>query len=115
MKFVFAEGADLSNIMYIIQHPDIQCAQVIYSWKSLEPPMGVYSFSDILNDLAFLSGKKLFVQVQDRFFDPKARSIPQYLLDDNSIYEGGLARQNGSDPGAKGGWVTKHWVPAVRK
>ncbi|KAG9322356.1 hypothetical protein KVV02_001338 [Mortierella alpina] len=114
MDFVIAEGIQLSDISHIIQRPDIQGAQVIYNWKSMEPSKGVYNFSSIKKDLAFLNGKKLFVQVQDRFFDPKARNIPQYLLDD-PIYEGGLERQEDSEPGAEGGWVTKHWVPAVRQ
>ncbi|KAF9571434.1 hypothetical protein EC968_000529 [Mortierella alpina] len=114
MEFVIAEGVKLSNISHIIQRPDIQGAQVIYNWRSMEPSKGVYDFSGINNDLEFLNGKKLFVQIQDRFFDPKARNIPQYLLED-PIYEGGLERQEDSEPGAQGGWVTKHWVLAVRQ
>ncbi|CAO3568877.1 unnamed protein product [Mortierella alpina] len=114
MDFVIAEGVNLSNISHIIQRPDIQGAQVIYSWKSMEPSRGVYDFSRIKEDLAFLNGKKLFVQVQDRFFEPTARNIPRYMLED-PIYEGGLERQEDSEPGAQGGWVTKHWVPAVRQ
>ncbi|KAG9319089.1 hypothetical protein KVV02_005591 [Mortierella alpina] len=82
--------------------------------KSLEPSKDVYDFSEIKKDLEFLNGKKLFVQVQDRFFDPNLRLIPQYLLDD-PLYEGGLERQTDSEPGSEGGWTTKQWVPAVRQ
>lgn len=114
MEFVIAEGVALSSISNIIQRPDIKGAQVIYNWKSMEPSKGVYDFTKIKQDLAFLNGKELFVQVQDRFFDPNARNIPQYLLED-PIYEGGLERQVDSEPGAKGGWIAKQWVPAVRE
>ncbi|KAF9979379.1 hypothetical protein BGZ75_009766 [Mortierella antarctica] len=114
MEFVTADDVKLSNISQIIQRQDIQGAQVMYDWKSLEPSKDVYDFSEIKKDLEFLNGKKLFVQVQDRFFDPKLRLIPQYLLDD-PLYEGGLERQTDSEPGSEGGWTTKQWVPAVRQ
>ncbi|KAF9984437.1 hypothetical protein BGZ75_003974 [Mortierella antarctica] len=113
MQFVYTKNVKLSNITHIIQRQDIG-AQIRYDWKSLEPSKDIYDFSEIKKDLEFLNGKKLFVQVQDRFFDPKERWIPQYLLDD-PLYEGGLERQNNSEPFSKGGWTAKQWVPAVRQ
>ncbi|KAF9986711.1 hypothetical protein BGZ75_001514 [Mortierella antarctica] len=114
MEFVTADFGKVSNISQtILQRQDIQGAQGMYDWKSLEPSKGVYDFTEIKKDLEFLNGKKLFVQVQDRFFDPKERWIPQYLLDD-PLYEGGLERQTDSDV-PEGGWATKQWVPAVRQ
>ncbi|KAF9926943.1 hypothetical protein BGZ67_007823, partial [Mortierella alpina] len=111
MEFVTADFGKVSNISQtILQRQDIQGAQGMYDWKSLEPSKGVYDFTEIKKDLEFLNGKKLFVQVQDRFFDPKKRWIPQYLLDD-PLYEGGLERQTDSDV-PEGGWATKQWVPA---
>jgi hypothetical protein len=41
----------------------LEGAQVMYSWRQLEPGKGEYDFSFIRQDLAFLTskGKKLFV------------------------------------------------------
>lgn len=91
----------------------IDGVQIIYTWKSLESEKDKYDFQKIENDLTYLNlkGKKLWVQLQDRFFEAKARRVPDYILND-AIYEGGLARQK-DNPGenlpAGTGWVSKQW------
>lgn len=95
----------------------VEGVQVIYSWKSIEKDKDKYDFEKIETDLAFLKsrGKKLWIQLQDRFFDAKDRSIPDYLLND-PIYQGGLARQRdnpGEGQGVGSGWVSKQWNPAL--
>lgn len=54
----------------LLDRPDINGVQLIYSWKSLEPSQGEYDFSNIEGDLALVQtkGKKLWVQLQDRSF-----------------------------------------------
>jgi hypothetical protein len=90
---------------------------VVYSWKSLEPSEGVYDFSAIERDLAATDAlhKKLFIQIQDRFFDVKARNIPAYLQSEK--YGGGLAAQvdNAGEGQPVGyGWVALQWNAALR-
>ncbi|KAG0206696.1 hypothetical protein BGX28_001895 [Mortierella sp. GBA30] len=118
IDFVFAEDGDLSLIPDILQRPDIHGAQMIYTWKQLEKSKGVYDFSGIESDLKTLDavGKKLFVQIQDRFDVPgnQSKRIPNYLLVEQE-YEGGLLMQKNSETHLPDGWQTKHWVPAVRK
>ncbi len=59
-------------------------AQVVYSWKQLEPARDEYDFSMIRADLKLLkaNGKKLWIQFQDVTFSPKRINVPQYLQDD---------------------------------
>ena len=117
--FVFIGGDELADHRRLIARDDIDGAQVIYTWRALEPRKGAYDFSKIERDLALADrlGKKLFVQVQDRFFLPESRYIPEYLLTD-PIYGGGLVRQedNAGEGVAKGsGWVAAQWNPHLRK
>lgn len=116
--FLFAGGESVENLAPLLARPDIEGVQVVYSWKSLEKARGQYDFSAIRRDLEFLDarGRKLFVQLQDRFFERAARNVPQYLLEDPE-YGGGLAPQ--SDYAGEGqpegsGWVAQQWRPAVR-
>jgi hypothetical protein len=102
----------------LIERPEIAGVQIVYTWRSLEHAPGEYDFSQIETDLAFLEkrGKKLFVQLQDRFFLIEARNVPEYLLE-QSQYGGGLAPQ--SDYAGEGkpvghGWVAMQWNAAVR-
>ena len=71
----------------IHDHPFIKVqriigAQIMYSWKQLEPKRGEYDFSIIYEDYNYLlsHGKELFIQFQDVTFDPKYKAIPDYLL-----------------------------------
>jgi hypothetical protein len=116
-NFLFIGGSDPQE--YASKLTDqIDGVQIIYSWKSLEPEKDKYAFEKIERDLKYLESKnkKLWIQLQDRFFDVKDRNIPDYLLQDK-IYQGGLAKQKdypgeGSAPGS--GWVSKQWNPQLR-
>ena len=108
-----------SDLQAVIQRPDIEGAQVVYNWKSLEPREGAYDFSAIERDLATTdaAGKKLFMQLQDRFFSVDARNLPDYILD-GPAYGGGLVSQvdNAGEGEPEGyGWVAMQWNPAVRE
>lgn len=118
LNFLYTGSGDLQNLQPIIDRPDIEGAQIVYNWKSLEPREGAYDFSAIERDIATTdaAGKKLFVQLQDRFFAVDARNLPDYLLDDPA-YGGGLVAQidNAGEGQPQGyGWVAMQWNPAVR-
>lgn len=118
-NFLFADSARLESLASVIRRPDIGGVQVVYSWKSLEPTKDRYDFSDIEKDLRYLDGlnRKLFVQLQDRFFQIEHRHVPLYLQTEPP-YGGGLAPQ-ADNPGENQpeghGWVTQQWNPAVRE
>jgi len=117
-NFLFADTDDLRQIEPLIRRPDIGGVQVVYSWKSLEPALDQYDFSRVERDLAFLDAlhRKLFIQIQDRFFEVRHRNVPQYLLQD-PLYTGGLVAQvdnAGENQPVGHGWATQQWNPAVR-
>lgn len=117
-NYLFLGGDNLGSNLPLLERPDIAGAQRVYSWRSLEPSEGHYDFSAIDNDLAAVGAlhKKLFVQVQDRFFSAGARDVPDYLLKEPQ-YDGGLAAQvdnPGQGKPKASGWVAKQWIPAVR-
>ena len=117
-NFIYTGPGELEAHLDLLDRPDIAGAQVIYTWRMLEPEKGVYDFSAIEADLARTDarGKLLFAQVQDRFFLPDARWVPRYILDDPD-YDGGLARQfdNAGEGEPVGqGWTAKQWSPALR-
>jgi hypothetical protein len=98
----------------------LEGAQVVYSWRQLEPDKDAYDFSPIREDLAFLTsrGKKLFIQLQDVTFSESRINVPLYLLRD-PIYSGGAARQyeyEGDDEAHArvAGWMARRWDPAVQ-
>jgi hypothetical protein len=115
-NFLFIGGSAPRDFSARI-NDQVEGVQVVYSWKSIETDKDKYDFERIEKDLAFLrsKGKKLWLQLQDRFFD--SRSIPDYLLKD-PIYQGGLARQRdnpGEGKGVGSGWVSKQWNPALNE
>jgi hypothetical protein len=117
-NFIYTGSGDLEAAKSLLERPDIGGAQVVYNWKMLEKGKGEYDFSAIEKDLAIAESlnKKLFIQVQDRFFNPKARNIPDYMLE-GTEYGGGLAPQfdnPGENKGIGSGWVAQQWNPAVR-
>ena len=119
VNFLYTSSTDLKQIDSLLMRPDIQGVQVIYSWKSLEPEKDRYDFSQIEADLKILDAahKKLFVQVQDRFFRPEDKGVPGYLMQD-SIYAGGITKQadnpgEGKSPGS--GWVADQWNQNVQE
>jgi hypothetical protein len=110
-NFLLTNSGDLVTQGPLLPRSDIAGAQVVYSWKSLETAQGQYDFSQIERDLAFLTGldRKLFIQIQDRFFEVQHRNIPAYLLQE-PIYRGGLVAQV-DNPGENlpegHGWVAQ--------
>lgn len=118
-NFLFLASGDLDDARALLARHDIAGAQIVYSWRSLEPERGHYDFSAIERDLARLSGmhRKLFIQIQDRFFEPDARHVPDYLLT-GPAYKGGLVPQTdnpGEGRAPVQGWVAQQWNPAVQK
>lgn len=89
-------------------------AQIMYSWKQLEPEKGKYDFSIIREDYKYLlsRGKKLFIQLQDATFSPEYNGVPKYLLTDE--YDNGAITQL-NDEGKAEGWVAKRWETKVQE
>ncbi len=118
-NFLYTRSEELSAFAALIERPDIEGVQIVYSWKSLESARGVYDFERIERDLAFLEQrhKRLFLQIQDRFFEIGHRNVPAYLLEE-PVYGGGLVPQvdNPGEGKPEGyGWVAQQWNPEVRK
>lgn len=92
----------------------LEGAQILYSWKDLEPQKDIYDFSKIKNDLKTLNakGKKLFIQLYYTTFSAKSIKVPGYLQHD-PIYDGGVVTQY-DDEGMPAGWVMMVWNPSVR-
>ena len=117
-NFLFTDSDSLKTQGALLRRPDVSGAQVVYTWKSLEPAQDQYDFSGIEGDLAFVTShdRKLFIQIQDRFFELQHRNVPAYLLRE-PIYRGGLVPQS-DNPGENlpegHGWVAQQWNPAVR-
>ncbi|MEM1053750.1 MAG: hypothetical protein AAGI28_16835, partial [Pseudomonadota bacterium] len=117
--FIFIGGAQLSDHEDLLNRSDIDGAQVVYNWRQLEPREGVYQFEKIERELELANrlGKRLFIQLQDRFFLPESRYLPDYILEEPQ-YGGGLVRQedNAGEGVAKGsGWVAAQWNPYLRR
>jgi hypothetical protein len=118
-NFLYTSSDDLPALAALIDRPDIGGVQIVYHWKSLETARDVYDFARIERDLAFLEQrhKRLFLQIQDRFFEIGHRNVPAYLLED-PLYGGGLVPQvdnPGEDKPEGRGWVAMQWNPEVRK
>jgi hypothetical protein len=117
--FLFLGGDDASLHKSDLKKSCVSGAQIIYSWKQLEPKKGVYDFSKIEKDLNFLNDnhKKLFIQLQDRSFEPTIFNVPDYIRED-AVYHGGVAMQYdfpGEGKPITSGWVSRVWDPAVRQ
>jgi hypothetical protein len=98
----------------------LEGAQVVYSWRQLEPARDEYDFAAIREDLEFLNskGKHLFVQLQDVTFTPSRINVPRYLLNDPQ-YNGGAYKQyqvrGNEDQAVHEGWMMRRWDPAVQE
>ncbi|MHA0972801.1 hypothetical protein [Enterobacter ludwigii] len=118
-NFIYTSSGDLDAAAAFIARRDIGGAQIVYNWRALEPEKDRYDFSPIERDLARLkaSDKKLFIQIQDRFFEKDARYVPDYLMADTK-YSGGISPQfdnPGEGKPTGSGWVARQWDPAVRE
>ncbi|WP_448954014.1 hypothetical protein [Labrys neptuniae] len=117
-SYLYTSAGDFAGVVTLARRPDIGGVQVVYSWRELEPDKDRYDFSAIERDLATVEGlgKKFFIQLQDRFFSPQARNIPDYLLTDPA-FGGGLVPQSDNPGEGKpqaSGWVAMQWNPALR-
>lgn len=110
----FARDRDALRDHPLLTHSRFEGAQVMYRWATLEPEKGVYDFSEIREDYAYLAsyGKKLFVQLQDATFSTRWKGAPSYLFTEE--YDGGVIEQR-DDEGNPEGWTAKRWNPAVQK
>ncbi|MGE8555325.1 MAG: hypothetical protein ACN6OB_15500 [Chryseobacterium jejuense] len=118
-NYIYTSSGDLQNIEKMIVRKDIGGVQIVYNWRALEISKDIYDFSGIEKDLEYLTSldKKLFIQLQDRFFEPQARYVPDYILNGKE-YTGGLVAQYdnpGENKPVGNGWVTQQWNPAVRE
>ncbi|MGO8034535.1 hypothetical protein [Rhizobium leguminosarum] len=118
-NFIYTSSGELEASKALLSRPEISGVQIVYNWKGLEPAKGQYDFWQIEKDLALTQSlnRKLFIQVQDRFFEPKARNIPEYMLNEPE-YDGGLTAQfdnPGENKPVGSGWVAQQWNPAVRE
>ena len=97
-----------------LQHSTFKGAQIMYSWRQLEPQKGEYDFAILKYDYEYLKkfGKNLFIQLQDATFNPKYKAIPHYLM--TKQYDGGATLQY-NDSGKPEGWVAKRWNKKVRE
>ncbi|RJQ80404.1 hypothetical protein D5S17_08040 [Pseudonocardiaceae bacterium YIM PH 21723] len=100
----------------LLDRPDIQGVQVVVPWAMLEREQDKYDFSEFDQVVKYVESKhkKLFLQLQDRFFEPPAR-VPTYLLNDPK-YAGGVAEQKNEDgpvPGPPGS-VAAQWNKHVQ-
>lgn len=96
-----------------LNHEAFLGAQIMYSWRQLEPKKGVYNFSFIEEDVKYLKkyGKKLFIQLQDATFNVEYNPVPKYLGTDK--YAGGaVLHYEHKNPA---GWVAKRWDSAVQE
>ncbi len=109
----FARDRDALHGHPFLRSDRFEGAQVMYSWRDLEPRLNVYDFSQIRSDLAYLEGhgKMLFVQLQDASFWHLNVPVPPYLASD--VFGGGATEQY-YDTGAVEGWVAKRWLPEVQ-
>ena len=118
LNFIYSGDADEATLMRLLQRPDVDGFQQIYSWRQLEPREGVYDFSEIEDDLGRTQalGKQVYIQLQDRFFSNEARRLPDYILND-PVYDGGLVPQmdgNGEELAFQQGWAPVQWNDALR-
>ncbi|KAK3196597.1 hypothetical protein K4F52_000479 [Lecanicillium sp. MT-2017a] len=108
-----------ATALSILSRPDIAGVQALYSWSALEPAQDAYDFSAIHADydqVVGRLGKKLWIQLQDRTFNPRRDPVPGYMHTE--------AYNNGSAPTCDGetcdadfqvsGWMAQQWNPAVR-
>jgi len=109
----FARDRELIHDHPFLKVQRIVGAQIMYSWRQLEPKRGVYDFSIIYEDYNYLlsHGKKLFIQFQDVTFNTKYKAIPDYLMAEE--FDGGCTKSY-NDNGVADGWVAKRWNPEVQ-
>lgn len=116
--FLGDNSENLFKYADIMRSNNISGVQIVYNWKLLEPQKDNYNFEPIEKDLNITKkmNKKLFIQIQDRFFEPHAKYVPSYLMVE-SIYGGGITDQldnPGNNKIMVTGWVALQWNQSVR-
>ncbi|MEV7596038.1 hypothetical protein AB0O91_01450 [Kitasatospora sp. NPDC089797] len=113
--FEDATSGEDPKVRAMLDRPDIGGVQLVVPWKAVEGAKGEYRWSRLEDALSYLRDrhKKLYVQVQDRFFDvaTKDANVPQYVKD-----EGGVAPtvdENPDNPTTHGAMVAQ-WDDGVR-
>ncbi|WP_217899710.1 hypothetical protein [Flavobacterium sp. ov086] len=109
-----------------LHDPRFKGAQIVYTWRNLEPAKNQYDFSAIRKDIKYLKslgGKKVWIQLQEKSFTADVKNIPDYILEE-PIYQGGVIKQSmlsapERDPNKavtndEYGWCPKMWVKPVR-
>ncbi len=126
LPFSMAALSSVKNFMYVMKSRDwikepnflnnkaLKGAQVIYSWRELEPEKDEYDFSKIEKDIRILAkhNKKLFIQLQDVSFFKKFKPVPDYIL--KPEYDGGVTVQKGYNAD-NSGWMSIRWNEQVRR
>ena len=109
----FARDRELIKDHPLLSHPMFNGAQIMYSWRELEPEEGKYDFTILREDMEYLKSyhKRLFIQLQDVTFNNKYNAVPDYLLTEE--YDGGVVMQYNDDD-SPGGWVARRWNKKVR-
>ncbi|MBD0403045.1 hypothetical protein IC221_16670 [Flammeovirga sp. EKP202] len=105
----FSRDRELIHNHPLLDNKRLVGAQIMYSWRQLEPKKGTYNFSIIYEDYAYLTshGKKLFIQLQDVSFSATYKAVPDYLLTEE--YDDGCIALNEED-----GWAAKRWNRKVQ-
>lgn len=116
-NYLYASIGDFDEtVKPLLDRPDVKGVQLLFPWRMLEPQKDRYDFSEIDRALDYVNShhKKLFLQLQDRFF-ALPPGLPKYLLNDPE-YRGGAAETvNENDLGVgPPGAVAAQWNPAVR-
>jgi len=91
--------------------PAVKGIQVRYLWSELEPTRDHYDFSRVERDLrlAQAQGKRLFMLLQPKSFDPRRPSLPAYLVADGGGFEYGEVR----GPQSPGKQNVALWTPVA--
>ncbi len=81
----FGERDSIDEFNLIRDIPAFVGVKKLYSWRKMEPQRGVYDFSEIERDLAYLQsiGKRLWLQVKEtQYFAKYEPHVPQYMWND---------------------------------
>lgn len=120
-KFIFIYGSGVeaclntSKCCKLLQDRHLQGAQIAYSWEKLETKKSMYNFDSIKGNLISLN-KKLFIQLQDKFFTPDARNLPDYIFTEFKHKSGLMQQWYDADVNeSETGWFTMQWNDKIRE